>query len=197
MTISSFFQPLHSAYQSEIDDLSLDSEGLNVLSQRLAKKRKQMGFLVQMMTLSPEMVAVVFHKGFEFKLPAVMEHLLTLESDEFPEWSSLADAVHLQPWAQVLTPQILKDPMGEWFLTVAAGLEYMLSKDSLANGGKPYAQYDDDEEDADYEDDGDTENNSGRVIQLDADDAGDMSDTRTQQETAADWMEEQGFDRKE
>ena len=196
MTISSFFQPLHSAYQSEIDDLSLDSEGLNVLPQRLAEKRKQMGFLVQMMTLSPEMVAVVFHKGFEFKLPAVMEHLLTLESDEFPEWVSLADAVHLQPWAQALTPQILKDPMGEWFLTVAAGLEYMLSKAALANGGKPYAQYDDEEE-ADYQDDGDTDDNSGRVIQLDADNAGDMSDKRTQEETAADWMEEQGFDRKE
>ena len=196
MTISSFFQPLHSAYQSEIDDLSLDSEGLNVLPQRLAEKRKQMGFLVQMMTLSPEMVAVVFHKGFEFKLPAVMEHLLTLESDEFPEWASLADAVHLQPWAQALTPQILKDPMGEWFLTVAAGLEYMLSKAALANGGKPYAQYDDEEE-ADYQDDSDTDDNSGRVIQLDADNAGDMSDKRTQEETAADWMEEQGFDRKE
>ena len=193
MTISSFFQPLHSAYQSEIDDLSLDSEGLNVLPQRLAEKRKQMGFLVQMMALSPEMVAVVFHKGFEFKLPAVMEHLLTLESDEFPEWASLADAVHLQPWAQALTPQILKDPMGGWFLTVAAGLEYMLSKAALANGGKPYAQYDDEEE-ADYQDDGDTDDNSGRVIQLDADNAGDMSDKRTQE---ADWMEEQGFDRKE
>jgi hypothetical protein len=188
MALSSFFSQLHSAYQSEIDDLSSDSEGSYVLPQRLAEKRKQMDFLVQMMTLSPEMVAVVFHKGFEFKLPAVMEHLLTLESEEFPDWHSLSDAVRLQPWANELASTVLKDPMGEWFLTAAAGLEYLLSKPS----GAPLSRIDDDEED-EYEDDG----TDGPVIQLDADDAPDLSDTRTREETAADWMEEQGFDRKD
>lgn len=194
MTTSSFFQPLRSAYQSEIDDLSLDSEGSNVLPQRLAEKRKQIGFLVQMMAISPEMVAVVFHKGFEFKLPAVMEHLLTLESEELPDWHSLQDAVKLLPWAEDLLPAILKDPMGEWFLTVAAGLEYMLAKSNAAQ--KPYAEYDDDN-DEDYDDSGETDDSSSRVHQLDADEAGDLSDTRTREETAADWMEDQGFDRKD
>jgi hypothetical protein len=187
MSLSSFFSQLRSAYQSELEDLSLDSEGLYVLPKRLAEKRKQMDFLVKMMTLSPEMVAVVFHKGFEFKLPAVMEHVLSLESEEFPEWASLADAVTLQPWAQELAQAVLKDPMGEWFLIAAAGLEYMLSKP-----GPVALSHHDDEED-EYEDDG----SDGPVIQLDADDAGDLSDTRTREEAAADWMEEQGFDRKD
>ncbi len=187
MSLSSFFSQLRSAYQSEIDDLSTDSEGGYVLPQRLAEKRKQMGFLVQMMTLSPEMVAVVFHKGFEFKLPAVMEHLLTLESEEFPDWHSLSDAVRLQPWASELANTVLKDPMGEWFLTAAAGLEYMQSKPSTAQ----LSHHDD--EDDEYEDDG----TDGPVIQLDADDAADLGDTRTREEAAADWMQEQGFDRKD
>jgi hypothetical protein len=187
MPLSSFFSQLRSAYQSEIDDLSSDSEGGYVLPQRLAEKRKQMDFLVQMMTLSPEMVAVVFHKGFEFKLPAVMDNLLTLESEEFPDWDSLSDAVHLQPWAMDLAAKVLKDPMGEWFLTAAAGLEYMLTKVSAA----PLSHHDDEEDE--YEDDG----TDGPVIQLDADDAADVGDKRTREEAAADWMEEQGFDRKD
>ncbi len=195
MTISSFFGPLRSAYQSEIDDLSLDSEGSNVLAQRLLEKRTQMGFLVQMMTISPEMVAVVLHKGFEFKLPAVMDHLLTLESEELPDWHSLQDAVRLQPWAQALLPAILKEPMGEWFLVVAAGLEYMLHQSVAAQGSKPYSEVDEDD-DAHY-DEGDTGDSASRVHGLDADDAGDLSDTRTREETAADWMEQQGFDRKD
>ena len=187
MPLSSFFSQLRSAYQSEIDDLSSDSEGGYVLPQRLAEKRKQMDFLMQMMTLSPEMVAVVFHKGFEFKLPAVMDNLLTLESEEFPDWDSLSDAVQLQPWARDLASKVLKDPMGEWFLTAAAGLEYMLSKVGTA----PLSRHDDEEDE--YEDDG----TDGPVIQLDADDAADLGDKRTREEAAADWMEEQGFDRKD
>ncbi len=186
MHYSSFFSQLRSAYQAEIDDLSLDSEGGYVLPQRLAEKRKQMAFLIQMMTLSPEMVAVVFHKAFEFTQPAVMEHLLTLESEEFPQWHSLAGAVRLQPWAEPLASAVLKDPMGEWFLAAAAGLEFMLSKPS----GAGLSHHDDEDE---YEDDG----TDGPVIQLDADDAGDLSDKRTREEAAADWMEEQGFDRKD
>jgi hypothetical protein len=185
MPLSSFFSPLRSAYQSELDDLSLDSEGGQVLQQRLAQKRKQLGFLLQMMTLSPEMVAVVFHKGFEFSLPAVMEHVLSLESDEFPDWVSLADAVRLQPWAQPLAAQVLKEPMGQWFMTVAACLEFMHQKPDPSRLDYASEDYDDDHDDEDH------------VIPLDADDAVDLSDRRTREETAADWMEAQGFDRKD
>ncbi|NTV86312.1 MAG: hypothetical protein HGA21_06190, partial [Burkholderiaceae bacterium] len=97
MNITPFFRELRSAYQAELDDLAFDSEGRDVLRQRLGEKRREIGFLVQMMELSPEMVAVIFHQGFRFAQPAVMEHLLTLESHDFPEWDTLADGVHLQP----------------------------------------------------------------------------------------------------
>ncbi len=128
MSISPFFLGLRSAYQSEMDDLRFDSEGRDVLHQRLAEKRGELGFLVQMMELSPEMVAVIFHQGFDFKLPAVMDHLLSHEADEFPEWRSVADGLELTPWAQYLARVVLKAPGGEWFLTVAAGLEYMAGR---------------------------------------------------------------------
>ena len=52
MSISAFFDDLRSAYESEIDDLTFDSDGGNVLRQRLAEKRKELGFLLQMMASS-------------------------------------------------------------------------------------------------------------------------------------------------
>ena len=78
MNISPFFRNLRSAYQAELEDLRFDSEGHDVMRQRLAQRRKELKFLLQMMELSPEMVAVILHQGFTFKSPAMMEHLLTL-----------------------------------------------------------------------------------------------------------------------
>lgn len=184
MRISPFFRDLRSAYQAEIDDLAFDSEGRDVLRQRLAERRKEINFLLQMIELSPEMVAVIFHQGFQFKLPAVMDHLLTHESDEFPEWDSLADALHLPPWALDLSQVVRKEPMGEWFLTVAAGLEYMYSKPDAT----PVAQNEDEENVAGDDDGGD------RAGELGADEE---SDARAREEAGADWMAEQGFDRKD
>jgi hypothetical protein len=184
MNITPFFLELRSAYQSEIDDLSFDSEGSNVLRQRLADKRKEIGFLVLMMELSPEMVAVIFHQAFEFRLPAVMDNLLSLEADEFPEWHTLADVVIVAPWARELAKIVLKEPGGEWFLTVAAGLEYMAGKPGLALAGQDDS--DDDDEDQD---------NDGFEAQ-DGDDR-DESDAKARKEAGDDWMVEQGFDRKD
>ena len=53
MNISPFFHNLRSAYQAELDDLRSDSEGHDVLKKRLAEKRRELGFLLQMMELSP------------------------------------------------------------------------------------------------------------------------------------------------
>jgi hypothetical protein len=181
MNITPFFRDLRSAYQSELDDLAFDSEGRDVLWQRLGEKRREIGFLVQMMELSPEMVAVIFHEGFRFAQPAVMEHLLTLESHEFPEWSTLADVVHLQPWARDLSDVVLRQPMGEWFLTVAAALEYMYTRP----GSAPAAQ-DDDEKDGDERE--------GPSSEFPDDEA---EDARIREEAGADWLAEQGFDRKD
>jgi len=183
MNITPFFLELRSAYQAELDDLAFDSEGRDVLRQRLGEKRKEIGFLVQMMELSPEMVAVIFHQGFRFKQPAVMDQLLTLESHDFPEWDALADVVQLQPWAQDLSDVVLSQPMGEWFLTVAAALEYMYGKP----GAAPAAQDDEDE-------DGDENAREGRSSEFEDDEA---EDARIREEVAADWMVEQGFDRKD
>ncbi len=196
MSISPFFHELRSAYQAEINDLTFDSEGRDVLRQRLTERRRELGFLLQMMELSPEMVAVIFHQGFEFKKPAVMDHLLTQESDELPEWASLADALVLPPWAQDLSQVVLKQPMGDWFLTVAAGLEYMYNKPDGTSAAPA-----DEEDDSDSADgpgnSGDDRTHDERADPVVGADGDDERDARAREEAGADWMAEQGFDRKD
>ncbi|RYX94649.1 MAG: hypothetical protein EOO28_13600 [Comamonadaceae bacterium] len=197
MSISPFFLELRSGYQSEMDDLTFDSEGRDVLRRRLADKRMQLDFLVQMMEISPEMVAVVFHRGFTFRLPAVMDHLLSQESDELPEWDSLSDAVGLEPWAQDLAQVVLREPRGEWFLTVAAALEYMQGRP----GAFKAARDGDDDEDEDgergerEERDGDEEDDGNSELIFDENN--EDSAGRARKEAAEDWLSEQGFDRKD
>ncbi|MHB8948431.1 MAG: hypothetical protein ACYC4S_05140 [Rhodoferax sp.] len=181
MNISPFFRNLRSAYEAELEDLRFDSEGRDVLRQRLTQRRKELAFLLQMMALSPEMVAVVLHQGFTFKSPAMMEHLLSLAPEDFPDWDALADTVHLAPWANDLVQAIRKEPMGDWFLTVAAALEYMHHKPASA----PARIHDPEDE---VEEDLEPEMNP-----LDAEEE---NDHRNREEAGADWMVEQGFDRK-
>ena len=189
MSISPFFQQLRSSYQAEINDMAFDSEGHDVLMRRLKERRKELGFLLQMMQLSPEMVAIVFHQGFEFKQPTVLDGLLALESDQLPAWVSLKDAVHLPKWSQDLSKIVLKEPAGDWFLTVAAALEYMYNK---PDGRQEAADDDQDDQDSGNADDAapDEAVRSG----LDSDDA---HDVKVREEAVADWLAEQGFDRKE
>jgi hypothetical protein len=170
---------MRNGYQAEIDDLSFDSDGRNVLQQRLTARRKELGFLLQMMELSPEMVAVVFHQGFRFKVPAAMDHLLSHEAEELPEWDTLSDVVGLTPWAQDLAKVILEQPMGAWFMSVAAGLEFMFGKIEHAAP----ALHDEDEEEG-HED-------------ADEFDSEEEKAARAREEAGADWMVEQGFDRKD
>ena len=187
MRTSSFFGQLRSAYASEIDDMTFDSEGKNILRQRLAARRKELPFLRQMMELSPEMVSVVFHQGFRFKNPALIEHVLSLESDEFPAWDTLSDAIVLEPWARQLADELCKEPMGEWLLTVAAGLEYLFAKPERASA-KDHG--DDEDEDSDKDADRSMDGNN------DMDDD-EEKDARAREEAGQDWMVEQGFDRKD
>lgn len=183
MNISPFFRNLRATYEAELDDLRFDSDGRDVLRQRLAQRRKELSFLLQMMTLSPEMVAVTLHQGFTFKSPAMMEHLLTLTPQEFPDWDKLADAIELAPWTHDLVQAIRKEPMGNGFLTVAAGMEYMHHKPATAP-----ARSHDAEDEVEVEEDTDAE-----LSPLDAEEE---SDARAREEAGADWMVEQGFDRK-
>lgn len=191
MSMSAFFRALRSSYQAEIDDLASDSEGKDVLRQRLLEKRGQISFLSQMMESAPEMVAVAFHGGFHFEEPAVMEQLLTLESDEFPDWDSLSDAVQLTPWARDMAAVLLKQPQGDWFMTVAATLEYLYHRPSphqheAANEGEHA---------------GSGSRSQTRHLDhghdFDADDDHAHRNDQEHDEASADWLEGQGFDRKE
>ena len=108
MNLSPAFHDLRAAYQSEMDDLTSDTEGRDVLRQRLADKRKSLDFLLQMTEAAPEMVAVVFHQGFRFKEPAVMDQVVSLEIDDVPEWDELRNAVKVPvvPWDERFTSAV-------------------------------------------------------------------------------------------
>jgi hypothetical protein len=191
MSTSSFFLELRSAYQAELDDLTSDSEGKDVLRKRLAEKRKELGFLLQMMELSPEMVAVVLHQAFRFTRPAVMDHLLAQDADELPAWEDISADIEIAPWARDMVQTILKEPMGAWFMTIAAALEYMHNKPLSAAERAQLASAEDEEEDRDEvreerHDDNHTEDH-------DEDEAA----ARAREEAGNDWMVEQGFDRKD
>lgn len=195
MTMSPFFRTLGSAYQAEIDDLTFDSDGKDVLRQRLADKRKELGFLCQMIELSPEMVAVVFHQGFQFKRPSAMEDLVAQGGNALPEWSSLGDAVLLSPWAQDLAKVMLKEPKGGWLMTVAAGLEYLYGKPGkpMADDGADDGDTDEDREDQDGQDDQDDRDGQyGDGYE----DQGE-GNARSREAAGQDWLEQQGFDRKD
>lgn len=196
MSISPYFLDLRSAYQSEMDDLRFDSEGCDVLHQRLAGKRQEMAFLVQMMDTSPEMVAVVFHQGFDFTEKTVMEHLLSHDShdaDGFPAWSSLSAGFALAPWAQDLAHIVLQAPGGEKFLTLTAGLEYMAGLPVAAS----IVSAEDSDGDGDDDEDSD-ENGDGTLVVFEGDDEREQSgDARARHEAGSDWLVQQGFDAKD
>ena len=186
MSISGYFKHLRTSYQAELDDLTSDSEGKDVLKKRLAEKRKELDFLKQMIELSPEMVAVIFHNAFNYKLPGVMDDLLSFEADELPDWSTLNAVVSLNDWAKEPAKIILKEPFGEQFMVVAAALEYMFHKKTH----RP-AQHENDEEDDDNEDhDGGADYDSEH-------DKEEAKAAKLREEAGQDWMVEQGFDRKE
>jgi len=189
MRISPFFINLHSAYQAEMDDLTFDSDGRDVLRQRLADKRQQIGFLVQMMELSPEMVAVIFHQGFAFGRPAQMDHLLSLDADEFPEWSTLSASIEMASWTRELVQVILQSPKGEWFLTLAAGLHYLAAKPVAAIAGQGINP-DQDQDNQDSDSDGPDDFNDHESDEV-------RGDARDHDEAGASWLEGQGFDRKD
>ena len=193
MTLSPYVRNLRTAYRAELDDLTSDSEGKDVLQKRLTQKRKEIGFLVQMLELSPEMVAVAFHRAFKFPQPRAFEPLVGLEAAELPEWETLAPSVSLEPWAVGMAEAVLKEPGGSRFLVAAATLEYLQTHarpgpaDAGASDGDDDA--DDDQDDSDPVEDDETP--------LSADDARDPQTRRSREDASSDWLSDQGFDRKE
>jgi len=174
MSVSPFFEELKSAYDAELDDLMTDSAGHDILASRLQAKRSQVGQLLPMIESNPEMVAVAFHGGFSFANPAVMADLAALEPENLPAWQTLLSSVSLEPWAAELARVVLKDANGERFLVVTACLEFLrgTSAGSSADGAP---QQPPDGREVDDDDD----------LDIDLEEAG------------ADWLSEQGFERKD
>ncbi len=203
MFTSSFFHNLRSAYQAELDDLSTDSEGRDVLRKRLAEKRRELGFLVQMMELSPEMVAVVLHQAFRFSIPSAMDHLVAQDADELPNWNSLSGTIDVAPWAQGIVQTILKEPQGEWFMTIAAALEYMHHKPlTAAERAQSDSAQDDGEDGPDSAESGakrdrDEVRNERHDDHHTEDHDEEESGARAREDAGNDWLVEQGFDRKD
>ncbi|MEY2876306.1 MAG: hypothetical protein RLZZ373_3677 [Pseudomonadota bacterium] len=193
MNLSPAFHHLRAAYQAELDDLSFDSEGGDVLRKRLADKRKSLDFLLQMTELSPEMVAVVFHQAFRFTEPAVMHQVISGELDECPDWDEIRASVVIAPWAQDMAELFLQQADGQRFMTVAAALVFMHdAPDARMQPAASDEDGDDEDKDADHEPDSDGDNDDR--IENDSDDD---SDARTAEEAGANWLAEQGFDRKD
>ena len=146
------------------------------------------------MDLSPEMVACVFHGTFHFDSPQAMEKLLKLEQDQLPPWHELGHAVRLNATGQDLAGIVLKEPAGAGFLTVAAVLEYLYHRSEAPHPAGA----------GDLAPDGDEgSSRTGRARELDhghdwdADDHREASEDIDQEEASQDWLEGQGFDRKE
>ena len=157
-----------------------------MLKKRLAERRKELGFLLSMLELSPEMVAVVFHQSFRFKSTTAMNHLISHESEDLPDWDSVSDTVEVLPAARPLVSQVLQQPAGAWFMSVAAALEYMYGRpDSRAA-----AHSDEDDEDRE---DADDDTREGEDEGLDEDERA----ARVSEKEGAAWMVEQGFDHKD
>jgi hypothetical protein len=193
LKLSRYFANLAKSYDAELDDLRTDSEGNNVLKARLAKKREQVPQLLMMMEFSPEMVAVAFHGAFFFKNTLALESLITKEVSKFPAWTILEKAIVIEPWAQALVNTVLTDPFGETFLITTVGLEY-LNRSNQTRAAQMTAVEDDEEQEEHELDDDNNE------ADLNSDDrVGDEGEATEYDldKSGADWLAEQGFDRKE
>jgi len=196
LKLSRYFSNLAKSYNAELDDLRTDSEGTNVLKARLAKKREQVPQLLMMMEFAPEMVSVAFHDAFFFKNTLVLESLITKEVNKFPAWTTLQKAIVIEPWAQPLVNTVLTDPNGENFLITTVGLEY-LNKGTQSRAAQQVSAADYEEEQEQDEHEIDDDNNDA---DLNSDErVGDEGEATEYDldKSGADWLAEQGFDRKE
>lgn len=193
MKLSHFFEGLASAYDAELEDLRSDSEGNDILRKRLAAKREQVPMLLSMLKSNPEMVAVAFHGGIKFLNPLVLESLASKEPARFPTWKELKGALVMEAWAEKLSALVLENADGEQFMVTAACLEY------LNKSGKSRANSPSNAEEHNEEDEEDSEADEGRYHLDTRNGSGDEYDEDQQdlEEAGADWLVQQGFDRKD
>ncbi|MBL8386479.1 MAG: hypothetical protein JNM90_25570 [Burkholderiales bacterium] len=178
MKTSAFFADLASTYAYEIEDLTYDSAGDDVLKKRLAEKRAQFAGLLPLCASDPSLVAPAFSGAFRVLDRAVLDDLVARDAETLPSWESVAAALEIAPWAAPLVAQARAADGGPAFLVIAAGLEYLQGRH--AGAGAVAAVDDGDDADADADDGGDEEDAR-------ADDLGDAGE---------DWLGDQGFDRR-
>ena len=172
--MSPYFSELSSSYAYEIEDLTWDSGGDNVLATRLKAKRSQFADLLPMCAFDPVMVAPAFRGAFRFDEREVFDRLVSSAPGAFPTWEELAAAMELEPWAAKLARSALAIDGGEEFMQVAAGLEYVMSGHALPTAAaEPEAS---------------AEEGEG--------DAGDGDEDADLAEAGEDYLSEQGFDRR-
>lgn len=175
MKLSPFFSDLSSSYAYEIEDLTYDSGGVNVLKSRLKVKRDQFADLLPMSEAYPVMVVPAFRGGFRFSSKDRLERLVGAQPGDFPAWETVAETLQMEPWAEALAQRALQSPGGEQFMLIAAGLEYILSglgATAAAGDAEPAAEEDPDED------------HVGDDVSDDLGEAGE------------DYLSEQGFDRR-
>ncbi len=180
MKLSPYFRELSSAYAYEIEDLTWDSGGDNVLASRLKVKRNQFDQLLPMSEFDPVMVVPAFRGAFRFGAKEVSQDifakLLAAQPGDFPDWETLSQTIELEPWAKPLAERALKSSGGEQFMLIAAGLEYLFCGNGAAGATTESAAAEAAPEDGERDSD------------EDADD--DLA------EAGEDYLSEQGFDRR-
>jgi hypothetical protein len=187
VNLSQYFEDLNKAYRAELDDMQTDSQGNNVFAARLKEKRQQFTLLMPMIAFAPEMVAPAFHTGVSFDDPHAMMKLSFLEPEEFPSWLKLTEAIRFEAWAEKLVAIAVAEPGGERFLSTTMCLEFLhgmhSAKHTLAHDA---AEQDDDGEGENAEEHDHNEHNERNE-----------GDDRDLEAAGADWLAEQGFDRRE
>ena len=198
MKTSRYFANLISSYRAELDDLRTDSEGKDILRQRLATKRKQIQQLLPMLKFAPEMVAVAFHGAFAFTQMKTIEALVAREAGSLPGWATLSNALTIEPWAAALIAVVLSDPHGEHFLATTVGLEF-LHKHGHERAAAPSGD-DLDADDAELEHDQELQDHDHNEDYLSSDDVisnEGETDEFDLDRAGSEFLAEQGFDRKE
>jgi hypothetical protein len=125
MRISRYFTDLMATYVADINDFKTDSDGMDVLAERLIEKRSQIQDLMPMMKSNPEMMAIIFHKSVAIKKTAAIMSYLDKEPAMFPAWDEISPSVQFQPWATSIIDKLKSEAGGENFLLTTVMLEHL------------------------------------------------------------------------
>jgi hypothetical protein len=125
-----------------------------------------------------------------------MDHLLAQEADELPTWDSISDTIEIASWAREMVQTILNEHMGEWFMTIAASVEYMYHK-PLSTQEREAAELIGDNADEEGKQDRDALREERHEDNHTEDHDEQEISERAREEAGNDWMVEQGFDRKD